>query len=266
VVELPQAHHLVPTGTTQEAHPPELDARLIKNMGYQTGGQAMDDSDVWRTQPMYSISETAHLAEVSPATVRRWLQGYTPDARQPSRQSPPVFGDKVEGPFVSFLQLVEIVVASDFRKVGHVKLEVVRLAHLNAKREFGIEYPFAHLELESLGGHIIRWMRRRDGARARSVDSPDQWVLPGLVAQRMRDIDYERQLAARWFPVGKSVPVVIDPLYSAGLPTILGRGVTVGAIFRRWRAGQLIEFIADDLQVESTVVERTLQYAEKIAA
>src|SRR4030042_3108448 len=118
----------------------------------------MDDSDVWRTQPMYSIGETAHLAEVSPATVRRWLQGYTPDPRQPSRQSPPVFGGRVEGPFVSFLQLVEIVVASDFRKAGHVKLEVVRRAHLNATRESGIEYPFAHLQLESLGGHIIRWI------------------------------------------------------------------------------------------------------------
>jgi len=225
-----------------------------------------DDSNGWRTQPMYTIREAAHLAAVAPATVRRWLHGYTPDPRQPSRQSPPVFGDQVESPFVSFLQLVEIVIASDFRKVGHVKLEIVRLAHENAKKETGIEYPFAHLKLESLGGHIIRWIRGRNGVRARAVDSPDQWGLPGLVAERMSHLEYERQLAARWYPVGKDVPVVIDPLYSAGLPTIAGRGVTIGTIYRRWKAGQLIEFIADDLRIESTSVQRVLQYAEKIAA
>lgn len=227
-----------------------------------------DDSNGWRTQPMYTIREAAHLARVAPATVRRWLHGYTPDPRRPWRQSPPVFGDQVESLFVSFLQLVEIVIASDFRKVGHVKLDVVRAAHENGKRETGIEYPFAHLQLESLGGHIIRWIREGDGAgaRARAVDSPDQWALPGLVAERIRALDYERELAARWYPVGKDVPVVIDPLYSAGLPTIVGRGVTIGTIYRRWRAGQLIEFIADDLRIASASVERVLQYAEKIPA
>ena len=227
-----------------------------------------DDSNGWRTQPMYTIREAAHLAHVAPATVRRWLYGYTPDPHQPWRQSRPVFGDQLESPFVSFLQLVEIVIASDFRKVGHVKLEVVRLAYENTKKETRIEYPFAHLQLESLGGHIVRWIREGDGpgTRARAVDSPDQWALPGLVAERIRALDYERELAARWYPVGRDVPVVIDPLYSAGLPTIAGRGVTVDTIYRRWRAGQLIEFIADDLQIESPSVERALQYAEKIAA
>jgi uncharacterized protein (DUF433 family) len=217
---------------------------------------------------MYTMREAARLAGVASATVRRWLRGYTPDPRQPWRQSPPVFGEQVESPFVSFLQLVEIVIASDFRKVGHVKLEVVRLAYENAKEETRIEYPFAHLQLESLGGHIIRWIREGDGAgaRARAVDTPDQWALPGLVAERIRALDYERELAARWYPVGRDVPVVIDPLYSAGLPTIPGRGVTVDTIHKRWRAGQLIEFIADDLQIGSTSVERVLQYAEQIAA
>jgi len=32
--------------------------------------------------------------------------------------------------------------------------------------------------LESLGGHIIRWIREPDGARAQAVDSPNQWNLP----------------------------------------------------------------------------------------
>jgi uncharacterized protein (DUF433 family) len=82
----------------------------------------------------------------------------------------------------------------------------------------------------------------------------------------MHDLVYVSSLAARWYPVGKGVPIVIDPRFSAGLPTIAGRGVTVSTIYKRWKADQTIKFIADDLQIETAVIERALQYADKIAA
>ena len=223
--------------------------------------------DGWRTQPLYTISEAAHLAHVSSPTVRRWLFGYKPDRRQPSR--PAVFGAKeAASPYVSFLQLVEIVIAADFRTVGHVTLEVVRQAHQNARRQWGLEYPFAHMKLESLGGHIVQWMRSggEPSSVAHAIDVPGQIGLPGLVEERIHSLDYELDLAARWYPVGKDIPIVVDPRFSTGLPTLRDRGVTVGAIYRRWKADQTINFIADDLQVESSLIERALQYADKVAA
>lgn len=227
-----------------------------------------EQGDGWRTGSLYTIGEAAHLAHVSPITVRRWLFGYAPDHRQPSRKRPPVFGAaEAASPFVSFLQLIEIVVASDFRKVGHVKLDVVREAHRNARSETGIEYPFAHLQLESLGGHIVRWLQRGDTmAQAQAVDRPEQRSLPDLVEQRIRELDYESDFAARWYPIGKVIRIVVDPLFSSGLPTIAGRGVTVATIHKRWKSGQLIDFIAHDLEISTSLVERALQYADKIAA
>lgn len=234
-----------------------------------------DNRNGWRTQPMYTISEAARLARVAPVTVRRWLHGYAPDPRHPQWLSPPVFGPKDSTiSLVSFLQLVEIVVASDFRKVSHLKLDVIREAHANLRVEKGIEYPFAHEALESLGDHVVRWLKGE--GRAQAVDLPEQFSLPGLVEQRAHDVvqrrlselDFERQLAARWYPVGKEIPIVIDPLYGAGLPTIVGRGVTVGAIYRRWKAdpNESIAFIADDLQLDTELIERVLKYADNIAA
>ncbi len=84
--------------------------------------------------------------------------------------------------------------------------------------------------------------------------------------QRTLEIDYERNLAARWYPVGKTVPIVVDPLYSSGLPTIIGRGVTIQTIYKRWKADQPISFCAGDLELETSLVERALQHADKIAA
>ncbi len=231
--------------------------------------------DGWRTQPMYTIGEAGRLAHVAPITVRRWLHGYAPDRRFPDWRRPPVFGPKdTTTSLVSFLQLVEIVVASDFRKISHLKLDVIRDAHANLRVESGREYPFAHAELESAGHHVVRWLKEQK--LAQSVDRLQQFSLPGLleertrkvVEQRLSELEFKHQLAARWYPIGKEIPIVVDPLYAAGLPTIDGRGVTVGAIYRRWKADPKdnISFIADDLQLDAQLVERVLKYADKIAA
>jgi uncharacterized protein (DUF433 family) len=222
----------------------------------------------WRTEPLYTIGEASRLAGVAASTVRRWLYGYSPDPRFPHYKSPPVFGDdRPDTPFVSFLELVEIVIARDFRKVGNVSLDVVRQAHAQARVQWSIEYPFAHLELESLGGHIIEWIKREGhGKAAHALDSPAQWSLPGLVAEEVQKLEYWHDLAAKWYPVGKNVPIVVDPLLSSGLPTIAGRGVTVAAIRRRFMAGHMIEIIADDLQLDPALVQWALRYADQVAA
>ena len=72
--------------------------------------------DGWRTNPLYTIVEAARLAHIHPVTVRRWLYG----EQIPSRQIRSVFGEPskaTERPIeVSFLQLAEIVIVSQFRK------------------------------------------------------------------------------------------------------------------------------------------------------
>ena len=224
-------------------------------------------NDPWRTEPLYTISEAAHLAGVHAQTVRRWMFGYKPSRREPSR--PAVLGAKeATSPYVSFLELIEVVIAAKFRKVSHVKLDVVRRAYVRASSTWNLEHPFAHLKLESLGGHVIQWMRADDESTtiAHVVDKPEQIALPGLVTEQIHALDYELDLAARWYPVGKDIPIVVDPRFSTGQPTLIDRGVTIGAIYRRWKADQPISFIADDLKIDTNLVERALRYADKVAA
>jgi uncharacterized protein (DUF433 family) len=82
----------------------------------------------------------------------------------------------------------------------------------------------------------------------------------------MESFDFEGDLASRWFPAGKEVPIVIDPRYGAGRPTIPKRRLTVETLRKRWLAGQTFQFIAKDLDLEPTIVEDALRYAEKYAA
>ena len=196
----------------------------------------------WRTGPLYTVSEAAHLAHVSPNTVRNWLYG---SERQESLFRTP------QTPMVSFLQLVEILVAANFRKAVRVSLQRVRRAYTNAQEMFQLENPFAHLRLEVIGGHIVHAIHDPLALPTyQSMDEPAQWTLPGLVLNVINQIRYESDLAARWYPVGDDIPIVVDPRITSGVPTIEGRRVTVRIIRKRFLAGQEIDFIAQDYELE----------------
>ena len=227
----------------------------------------------YRTQPMYTFSEAAHLADVSAGTVRNWLLGYTrpemlnaPTGRViRQREVDPLFNTMPHDTImVSFLQPAEVVVSARFRKAEHVQFATVKQAYQNARREYGLDYPFAHLDLEALGGHIVERLRE---SHARALDDTAQWTLPNLVGELVQQLDYDHQLASRWYPAGKAVPIVVDPRISAGVPTIKGRGITVGMLQWRWKQEhQTIDFIAEDFDLSREHVEQVLQYAENVAA
>lgn len=219
---------------------------------------ATKESSGARTTPLYTIPEAAHLARVSPATVRSWLYG--------SEGKASLF-EASPSPMVSFLQLIELVVAANFRKTERVSLSRLRNAYLNAKQVLRLEYPFAYEQLEVVGGHIVRFLHTTGSSTSyQSMDEPTQWTLPGLLVEVKRKIIYEDKLAARWYPVGDEVPIVIDPRITSGIPTIQDRGVTVHAIRKRFLAGQEIAFIARDYEIEEGVVEFAVRYGEQVAA
>ena len=166
------------------------------------------------------------------------------------------------------MKLIEVVVAGKFRKAQRVPLRRVRKAYENAQQQFQLEYPFAHLRLEALGGHIVTWIQGPPRDSAQALDAPAQWTLPGLVQETIDQILYSEDLASRWWPLGKHIPIVIDPRISTGLPVIDKTGVTVEILHKRWKAGQEMKFLARDFDLEEPLVEQVLRYADntKIAA
>lgn len=210
---------------------------------------------------MYSFTEVAHLSHVSVSTVRNWLRGYSTTQ---GKIKPLFKGHLEEEKACSFLELIEIVVAANFRKAEHASFQTVRRAYDNAKHIYKLDHPFAHLELRAIGGHIVHIIRV-PGAALKAVDQPEQYTIPDLVQQIITDqLDFEHELASRWYPVGKSVPIVVDPRISAGLPVIKGRGVTVEAIYKRFKADQKIDFIEKDFELEPGIVEEVIRLREKV--
>ena len=105
----------------------------------------------------------------------------------------------------------------------------------------------------------------KQGGSLQAIDTPEMYTIPNLVIELTDQLEFELELASRWYPVGKNVPIVVDPYISSGVPVIEGRGITVENIERRFYVGkQKWEFIASDLELPVTVIEEVLRFAPKV--
>ena len=221
------------------------------------------NKDGWRTQPMYSFKEVARLSGLSITTVRNWLLGYTVEEREvsPLLKSPPTATS------CSFINLVEVMVAARFRKAEGTKYEIVKRTYENAKKLYSFEYPFANsqLQLKAIGGHIVHMIKEKGSFQA--IDTPEQFTLPNLVTEMMEQLEFELELASKWYPIGKNIPIVVDPYISSGVPTIEGRSITVENIVKRFYIGkQTWEFISKDLDLDlpTNVIEELMRFAPRV--
>lgn len=220
---------------------------------------ASQSGNGWRTQPMYTFKEVARLSGLSVGTVRNWLFGYTVEDRQVS----PLLKASADSTCCSFVNLVEVMVAARFRKAERTKYEVVKRTYENAKKLYFLEYPFASdLRLRAVGGHIVHMIK--EGGSLQAIDTPEQYTLPNLVLGIMEQLEFELELASKWYPLGKNVPIVVDPYISAGVPTILGRSLTVANIEKRFFGGQSQEFIARDLELDRHLLEEVIRFAPRV--
>ncbi len=220
----------------------------------------MIKANILRRLNLYRPAEAARISGTSSANARRWLQGYT----HAKGSMEPVFGERGDGSAgVSFLQLCELSVVAAFRSEG-VTLQVLRRAHQYARDYSKLEYPFASLELKKHGGHVLHEFEKAYGKEQGLVlDNGGQYTLPGVVKARALQFDFDPSdgFAYRWFLYGRNVPVVIDPRFGSGLPTIAGRNLRADILVRRRKSGQNIASIADDFQLPRDDIEKVLAHA-----
>ncbi|MCE5279269.1 MAG: DUF433 domain-containing protein [Planctomycetaceae bacterium] len=203
---------------------------------------------------LYTPSEAARLTRLGPSTVRRWIAGYS--FRYATSMGPKrgYSGSLIHSDIpridrhmaLSFLELIETYIAGAFLRTG-VSLHTVRLAHRHAVEKLQMPHPFAMEQFKTDGkGIFLELEGEAPGSKALLELSRVQYAFPEILAEYLELIDFDREteLACQWWPLGKKLPVVINPAIAFGSPVIAGTRVTVQAILDALDADETEESVA----------------------
>lgn len=218
-------------------------------------------------RPLYTYAEADRLAGVSRGTSSRWVKGYKywnpygERVRQPSMTARPEERPE-EG--VSFLDLVSIKAIDGLKKLNFSTRAIRRVVEY-CQDALGIDYPLAtrtfkvdrrRIYVEAGDGHLLEVLGGQQGAQAW-----DAILDPFLDA-----LDYQNDLARRWWPLGKDELVVVDPAYGFGSPVIVGSGLRTELVGERDEVGDEPEVIAHDFNLTLEQVESALKFESLLAA
>lgn len=216
--------------------------------------------------PRYGFADADYLANVTRGTAKRWLEGYTYDDTHGQRVvQPPITSGVHREEGVSFLDLVEIAAIGRLKE-ARFSLRMIREIVRNCQEILGVPRPLTTLRFKTGGGEIF--VDRGDTPTLLEVGRKKRMqAWKEVLEPFLQNLEYDaNRLVARWWPLGRSAPVVIDPQYGFGFPVVAKSGVRTEIILERFRAGDLNEQISADFNIEQVDVERALQFELQRAA
>jgi hypothetical protein len=169
---------------------------------------------------------------VSQSTVARWMRGYDYSVGGERRHALPLwrpdFAGSDAGLQISFRDLIELRFVKAFRGLG-LGLPTIRQCFSRAVNLIGDERPFSTRKFRTDGKTIFLEITS-DVREGDLIDlKTRQHAFRIMVAPSFHDFEFDGDLVARWFPLGRP-SIVLDPHRSFGRPILATGGVPTEVI------------------------------------
>jgi len=217
---------------------------------------------------IYTAREVARFAGLSPSRVVRWMSGYDFKARESVRHANSSIAREADhGPSLTFLDLIEVLFVKSFLEHG-VKMRVIREAAQRAVDLFGTHHPFAIKRFETDGRDIFTRLVPKGRATDRMINVVDgQTMFTEVISLYLKQIEYDHLGdAAKWWPLGKAEPVLIDPKVSFGTPITAAGHVPTHAIHCALAAGDSESDVAKWFDIPIEEVRAAEKFQQRLAA
>jgi uncharacterized protein (DUF433 family) len=186
------------------------------------------------------------------------VKGYSYETLSGPRFSAGLTGHERGEPQLSFRDLVEVAVVAAARK-AQVSMKDLRAALETADVFYGLDRPMLYEKFKVAGRQIF--LEEVGEGESRYVNLSKRGQLAWrYVSDVLQTLDYDRELASRYYPAGKDRPIIIDPLVDFGQPHIVRKGIRTEIIAARFAADESLDFIADDLDVTRVEAEEALRF------
>lgn len=218
---------------------------------------------------IYTISQASGLLEVPASTLQWWLEG---GFRAGRRYEPVLRAEPTGSSMLTWGEFVEAGYLREYRRELGVSLQQLRKFIEILRSELNVPYPLAYSKpFVGNGAQLV--LQAQEGA---GLD-PELWLFVPVTGQTilptasteayLRKVDFaegEQQWAARIHPSGKQSPVVFDPVYSFGEPTVAG--VRTEVLAELVEAGEPLENLAEEYQLTIGELKAAVAYEFAAAA
>lgn len=223
---------------------------------------------------LYSLPQAAQLVSLgretatSPQAIDRWLwpkrrTGHSTASALWEPKLPRLHGAK----FLSFHDLIEVLVVAYFR---HQKFSLQRIRRVigAATQLFKHPYPFSHVRFKTWENHNLVAEVRTPEWKAFAFDLESGQILLDFIREKLTTcLDYsDEELASRWWPLGRTSSVVIDPARQFGQPIVSEAAVPTAALFGAFRGEGSVHAVAEWFGVSQKSVEDAIEYEEQLRA
>jgi uncharacterized protein (DUF433 family) len=170
---------------------------------------------------------------------------------------PPVTEDVSLSGGVSFIDLMEVIVIGGLRSQGF-SLEKIRKINEFCRLALRENRPLVTETFKVSGRDVFVLADHGHLLNVSTQQGMQAWE--EVLEPFLKTVDYENELARRWWPKGRNFPVVLDPDYGFGFPVVFNTGVRTEIVAERALAGDKVDQISYDFGLSKSQVEAALEY------
>jgi uncharacterized protein (DUF433 family) len=217
---------------------------------------------------LYSPAEAAALTSIPSQKIHRWLRGHAIGGKEyPRLWTSNLEKLDVESLYLSFLDLVQLRVADAFICAGLSPQKVRRAIEYGAEI-VSLDYPFASARFRTDGKTVILHVLDPESEDDRLIDlfKHGQYLMQKVIEPSLKGLEFEGDIAARWWPLGRAKGIVIDPKRQFGQPIDDATGVPTAILAQAAKAEGSAAQAAKLFMVPVRSVNRAVAFELQMAA
>lgn len=216
-------------------------------------------------RPVYGMSQAARLLGLRTDALRRWIDGYE---RAGTTYAPVIREERSGSDTVTWGEFVEAGYLREYR-AKQVTLQYLRPVIAILREELGVRYPLATLKPYTSGRSLALKVQKQVGLDPALnivvLGRDGSLQLTDAAAAFLEKVDFNDDGARRLYPLGRTVPIVLDPDHGFGEPTLI-TGARTEAIAELVAAGEPRDRVAAVYDITLEDVDAAVRFENDRAA
>jgi uncharacterized protein (DUF433 family) len=218
------------------------------------------------TSGLYSVPEAARLLGEEPRTIRRWAFGY----QRRGRFYDPAISPDAPGSrsILTFMDIVELLFIQGCLKAGASWPKVRAAGEAAARLLQDDPHPFALRKwfVDPAGVYLVLAEEQGDESLIEAAGDAQVAMREALLPY-LNQLYYDRRgLAQRWFPLGPTEPILVDPRRAFGAPIVQEGGIRTDLLAGMHHAGDSVATISAWFEIAEHEVHAAIAYEDRKAA